>query len=118
MSVEDSIAALLRNFLGRDGRDEQVRVLVERLWDLHSAGARASFLRAQERGEDSCHHLHDWEELLLAVGSRRRFEELEDFFDSLRGLRLHAEDEYVDWEGEEEEEMAEREEEEEDDDDL
>ena len=114
MSVEDSIAALLRSFLGRDGRDEQrVRVLVERLWDLHGAEARASFLRALERGEDSGHHLHDWEELLLAVGSRRRFGELEDFFD---GLRLLAEDEDVEMEeGEEEEEVAE---EEDDDDDL
>ena len=83
MSVEGSIAGLLRSFLCRESRDErQVRVLVERLWDLSRTEAQASFWRAFERGEDDVHHLHEWEELLGLVGSRQRFGELQEFLDN------------------------------------
>ena len=76
MSVENSIAALIRSFLGRDSRQQQVRVLVESLWDWHKFEVRASFRRALECSEDSTHacthHINRWQELLHAVGSKRR----------------------------------------------
>ena len=87
MSVEGSIAGLLRSFLCRESRDErQVRVLVERLWDLSRTEAQASFWRAFERGEDDVHHLHEWEELLGLVGSRQRFGELQEFLDNVQQI--------------------------------
>ena len=87
MSVEGSIAGLLRGFLCRESRDErQVRVLVERLWDLSRTDLQASFWRAVERGEDDVHHLHEWEELLGLVGSRQRFGELQEFLDNVQQI--------------------------------
>ena len=71
----------------RESRDErQVRVLVERLWDLSRTEAQASFWHALERGEDDVHYLHEWEELLSLVGSRQRFEELQEFLDNAQQI--------------------------------
>ena len=84
MSIEASIAGLLRGFLCRESPEEwQTRGLIERLWDLSRTEAQASFLRAVERGEDDVHHLHEWEELLGLVGSRQRFIDLQFWLDNV-----------------------------------
>ena len=66
---------------------------VNRLWDKHGRTARGDFLVAHARGEESTHYLYDWETLLAAVGSQRRFDELQAFFALVRlGELSEAED--------------------------
>ena len=66
---------------------------VNRVWDRHRRIAQGEFLVAHARGLESIHYLYDWEFLLAAVGSRRRFDELQTFFALVRlGELSEAED--------------------------